>query len=75
MYFTLRVHVIYYYGNFWVYPVLEFLGPVYRTIFFLLSILILVGFYKLGQFVNETIWGEKATSKPAAKKSAAKKAK
>ena len=48
--------MIAYYGGFWVYPILEHLGPIYRILFISCLIILASVFYKIGQLIQITIW-------------------
>lgn len=55
--------VVAHYGKFWVYPILDALGPIFRILFFFFSVIILVGFYQLGKYMNSIIWKLKQKNK------------
>jgi hypothetical protein len=51
-----RVHIVAFVGGFWVYPFLEFMPPLYKGIFFVKAMLVMVFFYKLGEIINHFYW-------------------
>jgi len=50
------VHVVFYYGNFWVYPVLQVLSMPWRVAFMAGCAVMGVGLYLLGELFNNIIW-------------------
>jgi len=50
------VHVIYYYGGFWVYPVFKALNPQVRPVFMAACCAMGGSFYILGEKMNALLW-------------------
>lgn len=57
--YLIWLHVIFYVGGFWVYPVFKVLSPVTRSIFMFFCCALGGCFYFLGQILNDIIWSPK----------------
>ena len=51
------VGIVYAVGGFWVYPVLKVLGPVQRTVFFVVCGVMGGSLYVVGEKLNTLYWG------------------
>merc|ERR1719167_544492 len=58
------VHVVYYYGGFWVYPVFKVLPTVPRIMFMGFCCFMAAFFYVLGEKINFMVWGKCEDRKP-----------
>jgi len=56
------VHVVYYYGGFWVYPVFKVLSPEARPIFMAFCCALGGTFYILGEKINGALWPPSSSS-------------
>ena len=53
-----RMTILAHYNGSWAYPFLDILSWPGRIVFFVISGLLMVGFYFLGAHVNKLFWGE-----------------
>ncbi|XP_041982174.1 androgen-induced gene 1 protein-like [Aricia agestis] len=54
--YVVWVHVIYFKSGTWVYPILAVLSWPLRIIFYIFSLMLVFGFYTLGETLNKSIW-------------------
>lgn len=56
--YLIWMHVIYFYSGLWVYPILQVLNWPLRIVFYLVSLVVGIGFYMLGEFSNNKLWSK-----------------
>lgn len=54
--YLIWVHIIKYYSDIWVYPVLDVLNLPMRIVFFVIVLIFTTSLYIIGEFANENIW-------------------
>lgn len=56
------IHIIKYFSDDWVYPILEVLPMPIRIAFFAGSLALTIAVYFMGDFLNKTVWDEEINS-------------